>query len=138
MSLSHAFENVLKANTLLYIPLIGIFLFSIAMSIWVQVAGNFHFAPGRSFQAGGVHVHDLIPFGTEEFDISHTIHKLSFGEDYPGRENPLNGVIVPKVNAHNREGKTGAYQYFLKVKSMTSYLFLHLLTAVLSILQTFL
>lgn len=80
-----------------------------------KVAGNFHFAPGRSFQAGGVHVHDLIPFGTEEFDISHTIHKLSFGEDYPGRENPLNGVIVPKVNAHNREGKTGAYQYFLKV-----------------------
>lgn len=88
--------------------------------MFVQVAGNFHFAPGRSFQAGGVHVHDLIPFGTEEFDISHTIHKLSFGEDYPGRENPLNGVIVPKVNAHNREGKTGAYQYFLKVFASSS------------------
>lgn len=65
-------------------------------------------------------MHDLIPFGTEEFDISHTIHKLSFGEDYPGRENPLNGVIVPKVNAHNREGKTGAYQYFLKVFASSS------------------
>ena len=67
-------------------------------------------------------MHDLIPFGTEEFDISHTIHKLSFGEDYPGRENPLNGVIVPKVNAHNREGKTGAYQYFLKVQAPSSIL----------------
>ena len=81
----------------------------------MQVAGNFHFAPGRSFQAGGVHVHDLIPFGTEDFDISHTIHKLGFGLDYPGRKNPLDGVVIPKVNHHNRDGKTGAYQYFLKV-----------------------
>ena len=27
-----------------------------------QVAGNFHFAPGKSFQQGAVHVHDLVPF----------------------------------------------------------------------------
>ena len=25
----------------------------------VQVAGNFHFAPGRSYQQGSMHVHDL-------------------------------------------------------------------------------
>ena len=36
---------------------------------WSQVAGNFHFAPGKSFQQGAVHVHDLVPFqrcGTPE------------------------------------------------------------------------
>lgn len=24
-----------------------------------QVAGNFHFAPGRSYQQGSMHIHDL-------------------------------------------------------------------------------
>ena len=83
----------------------------------LQVAGNIHFAPGRSFQQGSMHVHDLVPFGTEEFDVSHTVHKLSFGKEYPGMKNPLDGVLVPKMNAHNPMGKTGTYQYFLKVRS---------------------
>lgn len=81
----------------------------------VQVAGNFHFAPGRSFQQGNMHVHDLVPFGTTEFDTSHTIEHLSFGHDYPGKLNPLDQVSVPKYNAHNPDGRTGMYQYYLKV-----------------------
>ena len=28
-----------------------------------KVAGNFHFAPGKSFQQHNVHIHDLQPFG---------------------------------------------------------------------------
>lgn len=31
-----------------------------------------------------MHVHDLIPFQTTEFDTSHVIDKLSFGAEYPG------------------------------------------------------
>ena len=27
-----------------------------------KVAGNFHFAPGRSYQQGNMHIHDLSPF----------------------------------------------------------------------------
>jgi hypothetical protein len=78
-----------------------------------KVAGNFHFAPGRSFQQGNMHVHDIAPFGDAVMDFSHTIHKLSFGKAYPGMKNPLDGT---KVNRHD-QGATGMYQYFVKVGS---------------------
>ena len=80
-----------------------------------QVAGNFHFAPGKSFQQGSVHVHDLVPFGDTEFDTSHIIDKLSFGVEYPGMTNPLDKARVSKQNTRNPAGRAGAYQYFLKV-----------------------
>ena len=80
-----------------------------------QVAGNFHFAPGKSFQQGSVHVHDLVPFGDTEFDTSHIIDKLSFGVEYPGMTNPLDKTRVSKQNTRNPAGRAGAYQYFLKV-----------------------
>ena len=48
-----------------------------------QVAGNFHIAPGRSYQQGSMHVHDMSPFAGHTFDFSHTIHKLTFGKEYP-------------------------------------------------------
>jgi len=36
-----------------------------------KVAGNFHFAPGKSFQQSGVHVHDLLAFQKESFNVRH-------------------------------------------------------------------
>ena len=75
-----------------------------------QVAGNFHFAPGRSFQQASMHLHDLMPFGNAKFNVSHTIHKLAFGKDFPGAVHPLDGTI----RTHTQEGN-GIYQYFLKV-----------------------
>ena len=74
-----------------------------------KVAGNFHFAPGKSFQHGNIHVHDLMPFRTKKFDMSHKITKLSFGEAFPGVVNPLDGV------KRDMQGDAGMYQYFLKV-----------------------
>lgn len=73
------------------------------------MAGNFHFAPGKSFQQHHVHVHDLQPFGTSQFNTSHIIHRLSFGEDYPGILNPLDGYteISPQESI--------MYQYFVKI-----------------------
>ncbi len=138
--------------------------FTLALLSWppspiVQGAGNFHFAPGRSYQQGNMHIHDLSPFagqassprprllaplrtappraacpavqrqpalrvhpallrgawilpGTlsavvavncpaqhlgpslQTFDFSHTIHKLAFGQEFPGMKNPLDGVHV--------------------------------------------
>lgn len=50
-----------------------------------KVAGNFHFAPGRSYQQNGMHVHDLSPFKDAIFDFSHTVHFLAFGQEYPVR-----------------------------------------------------
>ncbi|PWZ41220.1 Endoplasmic reticulum-Golgi intermediate compartment protein 3 [Zea mays] len=56
-----------------------------------KVAGNFHFAPGKSFQQSNVHVHDLLPFQKDSFNVSHKINRLSFGEYFPGVVNPLDG-----------------------------------------------
>lgn len=57
-----------------------------------KVAGNFHFAPGKSFARGGAHVHDIATFPPGSFNVTHTIHHLSFGEHYPGILNPLDNV----------------------------------------------
>eukprot|EP00005_Dracoamoeba_jomungandri_P006454 CAMPEP_0174261658 /NCGR_PEP_ID=MMETSP0439-20130205/11738_1 /TAXON_ID=0 /ORGANISM="Stereomyxa ramosa, Strain Chinc5" /LENGTH=381 /DNA_ID=CAMNT_0015346171 /DNA_START=61 /DNA_END=1206 /DNA_ORIENTATION=- len=74
-----------------------------------KVAGNFHFAPGKSFQSHHNHVHDLQPFNMDIFNISHIVHRISFGKDFPGIINPLDGVqkIVEK--------DSGMFKYFVKI-----------------------
>ena len=57
-----------------------------------KVAGNFHFAPGKSYQQANRHVHDFMSFEASQYNVSHVIHRLGFGEDYPGLTNPLDGV----------------------------------------------
>ncbi|GJN02729.1 hypothetical protein PR202_ga20110 [Eleusine coracana subsp. coracana] len=74
-----------------------------------KVAGNFHFAPGKSFQQSNVHVHDLLPFQKDSFNVSHRINKLSFGESFPGVVNPLDGAHWVQHSSY------GMYQYFIKV-----------------------
>eukprot|EP00238_Polyblepharides_amylifera_P002301 CAMPEP_0196594442 /NCGR_PEP_ID=MMETSP1081-20130531/78422_1 /TAXON_ID=36882 /ORGANISM="Pyramimonas amylifera, Strain CCMP720" /LENGTH=311 /DNA_ID=CAMNT_0041918715 /DNA_START=334 /DNA_END=1269 /DNA_ORIENTATION=+ len=74
-----------------------------------KVAGNFHFAPGKSFQQGHMHVHDLMPFESLLFNLSHTVNKLSFGADFPGVQNPMDKIV------RIMEDVTGMYQYFVKV-----------------------
>ncbi|KAM7257006.1 hypothetical protein ACFE04_012747 [Oxalis oulophora] len=74
-----------------------------------KVAGNFHFAPGKSFDQSNVHVHDLLTFQKESFNISHKINKIAFGDHFPGVVNPLDKV------RWTQETPNGMYQYFLKV-----------------------
>ncbi|XP_026434448.1 endoplasmic reticulum-Golgi intermediate compartment protein 3-like [Papaver somniferum] len=74
-----------------------------------KVAGNFHFAPGKSFHQSNVHVQDLLAFQKDSYNISHKINKLSFGEYFPGAVNPLDGV------QWMQEVPNGMYQYFIKV-----------------------
>ncbi|KAK9023870.1 hypothetical protein V6N11_004063 [Hibiscus sabdariffa] len=74
-----------------------------------KVAGNFHFAPGKSFQQSNVHVHDLLAFQKESFNISHKINRLAFGDYFPGVVNPLDSV------QWTQEQPSGMYQYFIKV-----------------------
>jgi len=75
-----------------------------------KVAGNFHFAPGRSFQNHHMHVHDLSPFKGGKFNLSHEINSLSFGKPFPGARNPLDGV----KKATTVTG-SAIYQYFVKI-----------------------
>ncbi|KAL3830447.1 hypothetical protein ACJIZ3_019249 [Penstemon smallii] len=74
-----------------------------------KVAGNFHFAPGKSFQQSNVHVHDLQAFQKDSFNISHKINRISFGDYYPGVVNPLDGV------QWTQQTPNAMYEYFLKV-----------------------
>jgi hypothetical protein len=58
-----------------------------------KIAGNVHFAPGVSFQQNHMHVHDMEMYKPAGgFNTSHVITKMSFGDDYPGVINPLDGV----------------------------------------------
>ena len=94
-----------------------------------RVAGNFHIAPGKSWNAGGSHIHDLSPFHTGELDVAHTVHSLSFGTSFPGQANPLDGAHkgtdetrVPADGAPPGEAAKSApaqSQYFLKVVPTT-------------------
>lgn len=80
-----------------------------------KVAGNIHLAPGKSYQAGAMHVHDTSPFVGEAFDFSHQVHQLAFGEEYPGMHNPLDGVAAAAPRDDAGVPLPGQHQYFLKV-----------------------
>lgn len=45
-----------------------------------RVSGSFHIAPGKSFSINHVHVHDVQPFSSTEFNTTHKIRHLTFGE----------------------------------------------------------
>ncbi|KAM3420229.1 Endoplasmic reticulum-Golgi intermediate compartment protein [Cercospora zeina] len=51
-----------------------------------KVVGNFHFAPGKSFSNGNMHVHDLDNYfksGEVQHSFTHQIHHLRFGPQLP-------------------------------------------------------
>eukprot|EP00744_Colponema_vietnamica_P020097 GILI01028528.1.p1 GENE.GILI01028528.1~~GILI01028528.1.p1 ORF type:complete len:386 (-),score=78.63 GILI01028528.1:38-1195(-) len=78
-----------------------------------KVAGNFHVALGASHRSSpghqAKHTHQFRLADTDNFNVSHVINKLSFGEEIPGVRNPLDGVA--KILDHG----TGVYQYFVKI-----------------------
>lgn len=72
-----------------------------------KVAGNFHIAHGESIVRDGRHIHQFNPIEAPTFNVSHTLHSISFGDPYPSMpKNPLdtgkneleiNGIISDKV-----------------------------------------
>ena len=88
-----------------------------------RVAGNFHIAPGKSFNGGPLgHAHDLSHFHVDQLSMAHTVHALSFGAPFPGQVNPLDGasLVGDAATAAGHGGKTApAVQYFLKVVPTT-------------------
>ena len=80
-----------------------------------KVQGNFHIAPGKSFQQGEQHVHDLSPFPDGKFNFSHEVRHLSFGDGYPGKIDPLDGT----KRTLKPPDETGVYQYFFRIVPTT-------------------
>jgi len=75
-----------------------------------KVQGNFHIAPGKSFQADHMHVHDLetLKFASG-FNLSHTIGRLTFGQEYPGIVNPLDDVTKVWTGTLQKLAVTNAF-----------------------------
>jgi hypothetical protein len=75
-----------------------------------QVVGNFHFSPGRSFQASQAQVQELVPYlkDNNHHDFGHVIKKFQFEAEGDagkgeltrklrkklGIVNPLDGLVV--------------------------------------------
>jgi hypothetical protein len=99
-----------------------------------KIGGNMHVAAGKSgVQDHGTHTHHMhrVNFqALKQFNISHTISKLHFGEGFYGKVDPLTGVehwekelaqytyyvnVVPTVviQASGRESPSHQYSYTL-------------------------
>ena len=98
-----------------------------------KVVGNFHFAPGKSFSNGNMHVHDLDNYFKDEggHSFTHKVHSLRFGPPMPDsvikRLGGIGGVwtnhhLNPLDGTEQRtQEKAYNYMYFVKVVS-TAYL----------------
>ena len=78
-----------------------------------KAAGHFFFAPHKklheSSNNGLFNLMELISFTFEQFNITHTINSLSFGDHFPGISSPLDGQKRKVEDTH------GMYQYYIKV-----------------------
>lgn len=110
-----------------------------------KVAGNFHIAPGISFQQNHMHFHDVKQMPLDEFDTKHYFDTFSFGDSYPNQFNPLeqkslqmepptsskmseanrnlqniiNFDFINLNSPENPESKAVSYSYFLKIVPTT-------------------
>jgi hypothetical protein len=83
-----------------------------------KVAGNFHIAPGQSFQQQHIHIHSLRNIRINMLNTTHYINDLSFGEQFPNQVNPLsNSQQVTSDGAV-------LFHYYVKVVPST-YVFLN-------------
>lgn len=83
-----------------------------------RVGGSFHIAPGKSFVINHIHVHDVNPFASTDFNVTHRIRHLSFGQqliDESG-DSTLNALDGAEGVADK-----GAmmFQYYLKIVPTT-------------------
>ena len=81
-----------------------------------KASGSFHIAPHKNIHSNQATSNtqiltllEFISFTFDQFNISHTVNYLSFGDQYPGIKTPL-------VNQQRYINDThGMYQYFLKI-----------------------
>lgn len=77
-------------------------------------SGHFHIAPHQKMhdtklQSNVFTLLDLLSFTFDQFNVSHTVNSLSFGDHYPGIRSPLDGQTRALKDTH------GMQQYFIKV-----------------------
>lgn len=70
-----------------------------------RVAGNFHI----SVHGLNIFVAQMIFEGSNHVNVSHMIHDLSFGPEYPGIHNPLDGT------SRILRDTSGTFKYYIKI-----------------------
>jgi len=83
-----------------------------------RASGHFHIAPHKvmhqgAMQAGLLTLRDLLSFTFDQFNITHTVNSLTFGEPFPGVTYPLDGQTRKLQDTH------GMHQYYIKVVPTT-------------------
>lgn len=77
-----------------------------------KTSGHFHIAPHTSIHEPAdkeFTIFDLLSLTFSQFNITHTINSLSFGENFPAFKSPLDGQSRSVKDTH------GMYQYYIKV-----------------------
>jgi hypothetical protein len=74
--------------------------------------GSFHLAPGRSMDVSGDpgSIFEVLLRTFEQFNVTHIVHKIRFGKEYPGHIQQLDG------ESRVIEDGYGMYQYYFKVR----------------------
>lgn len=83
----------------------------------MATGGHFHIVPHKRLHAadggkvpgGLLSLLDLIFFTYDQFNITHRVNSLSFGDNFPGIRSPLDGRY------RQLEDKHGMYQYYIKI-----------------------
>lgn len=66
------------------------------------MGGSFHVAPGKSFSLNHIHIHDVHPYSSSSFNLSHTVRHLSFGERINfANTHPLDGMEVTTTESES-------------------------------------
>lgn len=81
-----------------------------------KASGHFHIVPHNNIrslkngrQGGAINLMDLLSFTFDQFNVSHTVNSLSFGNHFPGISSPLDGEVRHVKDTH------GMYQYYVKI-----------------------
>lgn len=74
-----------------------------------KVAGNFHITAGKSLNLPRGHIHISAFMSDDDYNFTHRIDKMSFGDSSPGIIHPLEG------DEYITNTSTMLYQYFIEV-----------------------
>jgi hypothetical protein len=87
------------------------------LELSMAAGGHFHIVPhkrlhsadGSKVPGGLMNLLDLIFFTYDQFNITHKVNSLRFGDNFPGITSPLDGRY------RQLEDKHGMYQYYIKI-----------------------
>jgi hypothetical protein len=76
--------------------------------------GNLHLAPGKGSEdeGTGFNLFDLLLEMFQQWNVSHTVHKIRFGPEYPAAVYQLDGETRTITDTY------GMYQYYFQVRTM--------------------